>query len=63
MEVLTEDLNESSDQTMYRFVAFRKAEGIAEGTITTYERILQDLAAFFRHTPFPPLPGGNWNSI
>lgn len=51
MQVLNDVVNESSEQTIYRFVAFRKAEG----TIATYERILQDLASFFRHTPFAAL--------
>ena len=55
MQVLNEVINESSEQTIYRFGAFRKAEGAAEGTIATYERIIRDLSSFFHYTPFTAL--------
>lgn len=55
MQALNAVVNESSGQTIVRFVAFRKAEGVVEGTITAYAHILRDLAGFFPHTPFADL--------
>ncbi|MFQ6124034.1 MAG: hypothetical protein ACE5R6_05430 [Candidatus Heimdallarchaeota archaeon] len=55
MQILNEVMNESPEHTIKRFVAFRKTEAVAEGTIAGYRRILQDLASFVNHISFASL--------
>ena len=55
MQVLYDVMYDSPEHPIKRFVAFRKAEAVATGTIAGYTRILQDLASFVNHHPFASL--------